>query len=224
MATSLREQIVQRVRTEIIAGQHPPGTMYSVPSLAESLGVSTTPVREALLELARNGLIEPVRNRGFKIVDPTLKELRNVFDLREVLEVYAATTAVTLKGFKFDELDHHARDIARAVDEGDVALYLEADRRFHQLLTDAADNPQLTQMVMALRDHMRLYGINSRGGHQRQQESVAEHFTILKLAKAGKVDELVKVLRHHIRSWEPIFLEALSRNSERGISLSHSAR
>ncbi|WP_205128308.1 GntR family transcriptional regulator, partial [Escherichia coli] len=60
----MREQVLQRVRAEIISGQSLPGTMYSVPSLAASLGVSSTPVREALLELSRGGLVEPMRNRG----------------------------------------------------------------------------------------------------------------------------------------------------------------
>ena len=55
---SLREQVVEHVRTQIISGQHEPDALYSVPSLAERLGVSTTPVREALLELARAGLID----------------------------------------------------------------------------------------------------------------------------------------------------------------------
>ena len=72
MDQNLREQVVQHVRAEIISGQSTPGTMYSVPGLVEDLGVSTTPVREALLELARNGLIEPVRNRGFKVLEPLM--------------------------------------------------------------------------------------------------------------------------------------------------------
>ena len=94
MDQNFREQVLQQVRAEIISGQSMPGSMYSVPTLAASLGVSSTPVREALLELARSGLIEPMRNRGFKVVEPTLTELRNLFDLREVLELHAAAIVV----------------------------------------------------------------------------------------------------------------------------------
>ncbi len=64
--TSLRDMVLRRVRADIVAGHSAPGTMYSVPTLAEELGVSTTPVREALLELSHQGLITPVRNRGFQ--------------------------------------------------------------------------------------------------------------------------------------------------------------
>jgi DNA-binding GntR family transcriptional regulator len=211
MDQNLREQVVQQVRAEIISGQSMPGTMYSVPTLAASLGVSTTPVREALLELSRSGLIEPVRNRGFKVVEPSLVELRNLFDLREVLELHAATLVARKPDKDLSEIIPWAEDIARAVRTEDMKLYLEADRSFHRLLTAAADNPRLTEMVMGLRDQMRLYGINSRAGLTRQNESATEHFRIIELASAGKEEALTNLLRHHIRAWEPIFVEALAQ-------------
>jgi DNA-binding GntR family transcriptional regulator len=208
---NLREQVMQQVRAEIISGQSMPGTMYSVPALAASLGVSTTPVREALLELTRAGLIEPIRNRGFKVVEPTLSELRNLFDLREVLELHAASVVARKVKKDLTGLYRWAEDIARAVRTEDMRLYIEADRTFHQLLVAAADNPRLTDTVMGLRDQMRLYGINSRAGLARQNESAIEHFRIIELASAGKEDALTNLLRHHIRAWEPIFVEALSQ-------------
>jgi DNA-binding GntR family transcriptional regulator len=208
---NLREQVLQQVRAEIISGQSMPGSMYSVPTLAASLGVSTTPVREALLELTRSGLIEPMRNRGFKVIEPTLKELHNVFDLREVLELHAAAIVARKPKKNLKGLVSLADDIARAVETEDIKLYLEADRNFHRVLTAAADNERLTQMVMGLRDQMRLYGIKSRAGLERQNESTAEHYQIIELATAGDAEALTNLLRRHIRAWEPIFVEALSR-------------
>jgi DNA-binding GntR family transcriptional regulator len=210
MEQNLREQVLQQVRAEIISGQSMPGSMYSVPTLAASLGVSTTPVREALLELTRSGLIEPVRNRGFRVVEPTLTELRNLFDLREILELHAAAIVARKSRKNLKGLSRFADDIARAVRTEDINLYLEADRSFHRLLTAEADNARLTEMVMGLRDQMRLYGIKSRAGLARQNESIAEHYEIIELAVAGKEAALTKLLRHHIRTWEPIFIEALS--------------
>ncbi len=211
MEQNLRELVLQQVRAEIISGQSMPGTMYSVPTLAASLGVSTTPVREALLELTRSGLIEPMRNRGFKVVEPTLTELRNLFDLREVLELHAAFIVARKPNKNLDGLSRFADDIVRAVRTEDIRLYLEADRSFHRMLTAAADNARLTEMVMGLRDQMRLYGIKSRAGLARQNESMAEHYQIIELAMAGKAEALTNLLRHHIRAWEPIFVEALSQ-------------
>jgi len=213
---NLREQVVERVRTEIISGQSGPGSMYSVPSLAANLGLSTTPVREALLELARSGLIEPVRNRGFRVMEPALTELHNLFDLREVLEVHLARTIARAPGRRLTDLYSLADEIARAVEREDVRAYLETDRRLHHAFTAQAGNALLTETVMALRDRMRLYGIASRAGHKRQQESVTEHYQLLDLAQAGAEDAIADLMRRHIRSWEPIFVEAMKRTARDG--------
>ncbi len=109
MDGNLREQVLQQVRSEIISGHSVPGSMYSVPNLAATLGISTTPVREALLELARSGLIEPMRNRGFKVVAPTLSQLRNLFDMRELLEVYAVELVALKRRKDLSGLRHLAR-------------------------------------------------------------------------------------------------------------------
>lgn len=214
MDQNLREQVLQRVRAEIISGQSPPGTMYSVPSLAASLGVSSTPVREALLELSRGGLVEPMRNRGFKVVEPTLTELRNLFDMREVLELHAAVLVAANPPKDLAIVRGWADQIAKAVETDDVQLYLEADRNYHREFIAAAGNELLTDTVMGLRDKMRLYGISSRAGHERQQASVPEHYRLIELALAGETAALTTLLKTHIRSWEPIFVDALLRSKE----------
>jgi len=188
--------------------------MYSVPSLAVSLGVSSTPVREALLELSRSGLVEPMRNRGFKVVEPSLTELRNLFDMREVLELHAAVLVAANSPRDLPTVRDSADQIAKAVETDDVQLYLEADRNFHRDLIAAAGNELLTDTVMGLRDKMRLYGISSRAGQERQQVSVPEHYRLIELALAGETDALTTLLRSHIRSWEPIFVDALMRSKE----------
>jgi DNA-binding GntR family transcriptional regulator len=206
---NLREQVLQQVRSEIISGESAPGAMYSVPNLAAALGVSTTPVREALLELSRSGLIEPLRNRGFKVVAPTLSQLRNLFDLRELLEVYAVELAALKRRKDLASLRLLADEVGRAVNSGDVAEYLKADRRFHQGLVELADNELLTENVLALRDKMRLYGINTSSGQERQRESIAEHYRFIELVDIGDAESAKALMKNHIRSWQPIFSDAL---------------
>lgn len=214
MDQNLRQQVLRQVRAEIISGQSPPGTMYSVPSLAASLKVSTTPVREALLELSRSGLIAPMRNRGFKVVEPTLEDLNNLFDLREVLELHAAGIVARMPQKDLSSLAGWADEIARAVREEDVRLYIEADRSYHHDLVAAAGNSLLTETVMALRDKMRLYGIGSRAGLDRQQASIAEHYRIIELMEAGDEAAVIALLRGHVRSWQPIFIDTLMKAKE----------
>lgn len=213
MELNLREQVLQHVRSEIISGQTGPGKLYSVPTLATDLGVSTTPVREALLELARNGLIEPVRNRGFKVVDPTVEELRHLFDMRVLLEVRAAEIVALNPERNLDGLTALADAIGTAVEADDVPGYLAADRRFHKAFIAAAGNPLLTELAMGLRDKMRLYGIASRAGLERQAASVAEHYRLVELARASELEALRALLEHHIRTWEPIFVDGILKRT-----------
>ncbi|HVZ06752.1 GntR family transcriptional regulator [Rhodopila sp.] len=215
MDQNLREQVLQHVRAEIISGQSAPGTMYSVPALADDLGVSTTPVREALLELSRNGLIEPVRNRGFRVLEPTLEELSELFEVRELLEVRAAELLARRAPKDLGGLNRLADDVRDAVRADDVRGYLEADRRFHHAFIAAAGNALLTNMAMAARDKMRLYGISSRAGLERQAASVAEHYKLIELAMAGNVRSIKVLLKEHIRTWEPIFAEAIQKSGRK---------
>ncbi|WP_428492908.1 GntR family transcriptional regulator [Rhodopila sp.] len=208
----MREKVLQLVRAEIISGQSLPGAMYSVPTLAADLGVSTTPVREALLELARNGLVDPMRNRGFKVTATTLEDLRNLFDVRELVEVRAAEILANRHEKSLDGLRSLADDIRYAVAADDISEYLAADRNFHYAFIDAAGNALLTEMAMSLRDKMRLYGIASRAGRERQADSVREHFRLIELAAAGDAKSIKPLVRKHIRTWEPIFIEAVENS------------
>jgi DNA-binding GntR family transcriptional regulator len=208
---NLREQILRQVRAEIIAGHVPPGAMYSAPNLAASLGTSTTPAREALLELVRIGLLKAQRNRGFKVVEPSIAEIRHIFELREVLEIHAAAALTGHPEADFSTLRPEAEALASAARNEDFRAYLEFDRAFHRRLVAAAGNPLLTEMVMGLRDKMRLYGLNSPGGLARQKASIDEHFAIIDLAEARRFDALCSLLRGHIRVWEEIFVENAER-------------
>ncbi len=213
---TLRGQVLGRVRTGIVSGRTPPGTVFSVPSLAGDLGVSTTPVREALLELARDGLVTPLRNRGFRVEAMTVGELDNLFALRELLEIFALETLARARITDTVELRSHADNVAAAVKEGDVLRYVAADRDFHRALVDRANNPRLTRLVLSLRDDIRLYGIDSPEGRERQVASVSEHYEMIDVAVQGNVARAAPLMRQHIMSWKPLFMTALTGQPDAG--------
>src|SRR3954449_8596546 len=103
---SLREQAQQVIRASILAGELAAGEIYSASTLAERLGVSPTPVREAMLELANGGLVEPVRNRGFRVLAPDEADLDEISQLRLMLEAPSMRIVVErasdqeLRGFR----------------------------------------------------------------------------------------------------------------------------
>ncbi len=197
-----------RVRSDIISGRAKPGTVFSVPSLSTELGVSTTPVREALLELARDGLITPMRNRGFRVEPMTVAAMENLFEMRVLLESHALVTVARARLTDTTELKRLADAVGVAVEAGDMTGYLTTDRAFHRALVERANNPLLTKMVMQLRDDMRLYGIDSPEGRKRQKLSVKEHFQMIELARNGDTAGIAKLIALHILSWKPLFMTA----------------
>ncbi len=213
--TRLRDMVVRRVRADIVSGYAGPGTMYSVPTLAAEIGVSTTPVREALLELSHGGLITPVRNRGFRVEAASLEDLKNGFALREDLERFAMGQLAEKRLTDVAPLRKLADDIADAVRHEDSRGYIEGDRAFHVELVSRVKNPMLTKFIMELRDGMRLYGIDSPAGRQRQTASVNEHYQLLDMAAAGETEAIRQLITHHIRTWEPVFTAGLAERLDR---------
>jgi len=217
-ALSLRDRVLERVRSDIVSGRSGPGTMYSVPSLASELGVSTTPVREALLELSNRGMIVPMRNRGFKVQASSLEELENLFEMRELLERFAVVNAARKRPKDTkdtEELKKLADAVAVAVKARDVRNYVEADRAFHEALVSRAGNPRLTKMIMDLRDDMRLFGIDSAEGEERQRASVKEHYQLIELAAKGDTKNIASLMTSHIMDWQPLFRKVLVSQAAR---------
>jgi len=189
--------------------------MYSVPSLASELGVSTTPVREALLELSNRGMIVPMRNRGFKVQGSSLEDLENLFEMRELLERFAVVNAARKRLKDIEDLKELADAVAVAVKARDVRNYLETDRAFHEALVSRAGNPRLTKMIMDLRDDMRLFGIDSAEGEERQRASVKEHYQLIELAAKGDTKNIASLMSSHIMDWQPLFRKALMSQAAR---------
>jgi DNA-binding GntR family transcriptional regulator len=210
--TNLGEQVRRKLLLGIISGEIPPGTILSGPTLAQHLGISSSPVREALLQLAADGLLEVRRNRGYIVITPTVEDLRHTFAVRVRLETMAIEQLVRIGLPDPGPLTVLADEIAAAVEKQDVTAYLAADRAFHEALLDAAGNPVLARTALKLRDTMRLYGILSRDGFARQAASVEEHYAMIKLAQTGdSIEVATELMTRHILEWEPLFTEALAR-------------
>lgn len=207
--TNLRETVLAQLRSRIVSGEAAPGTIYSVPSVAAEMGMSTTPVREALLELSRTGLVAPLRNRGFRVEAATPLDLENQFDVRIMLEAGALVAVARIGLTDTEPLVKLADAVAAAVKAGDVADYIETDRRFHEALVSRANNPLLTRMIMDLRTNMRLYGISSPAGLERQRASVSEHYEMIELAATHQCEAISALITRHIDSWKPLMTSAL---------------
>jgi DNA-binding GntR family transcriptional regulator len=206
---SLREQARKVIRGLIITGQMQADQLYSVPRLATELGVSATPVREALLDLAREGLLEPVRNRGFRVVALSPTELKDIYAIRTMLEV-PSVAELARKGLSPAQLEH-LRELAqvtkRAADAGNLIEFLESDRKFHVELIAMLGNKPLADLVETLRDRVRLHGFKSGKSREYITKSAREHFQLLDFL--GKRDEpgAVALMQRHLERSRQIWSE-----------------
>jgi DNA-binding GntR family transcriptional regulator len=196
---SLREDVCGALRAALVAGQLRPGEVYSAPRLAGQFGVSATPVREALLELVAEGLLAPVPNKGFRVVEISDPDLDEIAALRHLLEAPAVAELARRAGdAPLDGLREQAERILAAAAEGDVIRYLEADLAFHLGMLGALGNRRLVDMVRELRAQTRLYGL-SRLAHGGQLEASArEHLDLLDLVRAGDAVAAESLMRQHI--------------------------
>lgn len=201
---NLRTTVMQRIRLEIVSGKAGPGVVLSVPALAKALGVSTTPVREALLELMRNGLLEPMKNRGFRVLPVSVDDLNDLASMRVHLEAKAITMLDLERFGNGAPLRELADDIADATRKGDIQTYVFKDRKFHKELISMAGSRYLTELVMHLRDNMRIYGLESAQGREQQERSVAEHYQLISLLSRGEKEAAVSLISNHILGWVPV--------------------
>lgn len=196
---SLREQVASVLRAALVAGEMRPGVLYSVPTLAERFGVSATPVREAMLDLAKEGLVDPVRNKGFRVTELADKDLDDITQLRELIEVpTVARLAEVITDADVEGLRGLAHAIVDSAAEGDLIRYLEADRRFHLRLLALAGNPRLVETVSHLRAQSRLYGLEQLAEQGRLTASAAEHDELLDALQANDAAWAEAVMRRHL--------------------------
>ncbi len=196
---SLRGQVAHALRAALVAGQMRPGEVYSAPTLAARLGVSATPVREAMLDLVKEGLVETVRNKGFRVTELSDRELDNLTEIRQLIEV---PTTVRVIGVATAEDVARLRPIAHRIVEvaerRDLIAYIEHDRRFHLELLALAGNSHLVSLVGELRARSRLFGLTRLAETGELVPSAREHVEMLDLIEAGDRAGLERLMRVHI--------------------------
>ncbi|MGW0878032.1 GntR family transcriptional regulator [Streptomyces sp. NPDC002671] len=195
----LRDQVAHALRAALISGELRPGEVYSAPALAEDFGISATPVREAMLDLAREGLVEPLRNKGFRVTEVNERDLDQYTEIRTLIEV-PTVGRVTKTASKKDleALRPVAEEIVRAAHDHDLIGYLEADRRFHLSLLSLAGNDRLVETVGDLRKRSRLYGLTALDRRGELIPSAEEHLELLELMLSGDAEAAEQCMTRHL--------------------------
>ncbi|MGI3785473.1 MAG: GntR family transcriptional regulator [Janthinobacterium lividum] len=197
--TNLRDRVSSALRSAIISGEMAPGVVYSAPSLASRFGVSATPVREAMLDLVREGMVTIVPNKGFRVTEVDDASLDQVTQIRQLLEppvVGRVTALVPVEDL--GELRRMAQDIVDEAAAGDLVAYTEADRRFHLRLLAYDGNPRLVDLVSELRGQTRLLGLSSMLTSGVLAENAREHLLLVDLVEARDADAAEALMHAHI--------------------------
>ena len=201
---SLREQVSHALRAALIAGELRPGVVYSAPVLAAGFGVSATPVREAMLDLAKEGLVEVVRNKGFRVTELSEADLDQFTEIRALIEVPVVTGLARTAAIEdLKALRPAAEAIVTAAKARDLIAYVEADQAFHLGLLGLSGNPHLVAVVSDLRNRSRLYGLPSLADAGALAASAEEHVQLvdaLVARDAAAVEELMRTHLTHVRS------------------------
>lgn len=198
-SSSLRDTVEQALSTAIASGEIAQDTVVSVPTLALQFGVSATPVREAMLNLVKLGFVEPMRNKGFRVTRVSEQDLRELVQLRRMLEAPAMRlVAEKLDGGSVKRYRLLADQIAEAARRSDFPGFLAADTVFHLALLDLAENSRLTTAVADLRRQTRLVGLSGLGDTLELEISSNEHQLLLDLLVAGRGEEAEHLMHTHI--------------------------
>ncbi|WP_039947755.1 GntR family transcriptional regulator [Streptomyces sp. NRRL S-118] len=195
----LSDRVAHALRAALISGELRPGEVHSAPGLAARFGVSATPVREAMLELAREGLVEPVRNKGFRITEVSERDLDQYAELRALIEVPTiGSITASADRRRLEELRPVAEEIVTRAREHDLIGYLDADRRFHLSLLALSGNDRLVETVGDLRKHSRLYGLTALDERGLLVPSAEEHIELLDLMLAGDAAAAEACMARHL--------------------------
>ena len=197
---TLWQRVHEHLRDEILSGRLTPGTELSEVALAESLGVSRGPIREALGRLAAEGLVTIRPRRGAVVRALSNDEFIEAYQVREALEMMAVRLAVpTFTKEDTVAMEQLIADMTSRGEAGDVQGFFEANTEFHQRFFEVAGNRMLTELYRQLRgqiDRHRLRSLELRGDLTR---SIAEHKAILRAAASGDVERAVHLVSEHIR-------------------------
>lgn len=192
------QQVLDSLRHEIIGGLLYPGERVGQEELAQHLGVSIAPVREALRILEQEGQVTYYPRRGYFVTQLCMADLEEIYELRATLEARAARRALdSIDAMAVELISEAAADCVRAVAADDVLGELAANRRFHMAILEPADLPHTLRMIRMLWDSTEAYRALYYNSPEEREESLRAHERILDALRSGNAEHLVRELDDH---------------------------
>lgn len=198
---SVREQVLTALREALLSGELAPGVVYSAPALAERLGVSATPVREAMQRLVCEGAVETVPNRGFRVAECSDRDLAELAEIRLLLEVPSVLeTARTMPPECWESLRPYADQALAVADLGDRAAYADADSAFHRALLELTGNRQLVAIAADIQRRAQRRPAPSVPSMRTQEllRDASDHMALLDALRTRDLATVEQLMRAHV--------------------------
>lgn len=212
----LREIVFESLREAIISGVLKPGERLMEVQLAEEMGVSRTPVREAIRKLELEGFVVMVARKGAYVAGISLKDVTDVFEIRAALEgLAAALAAERITDEEIEEMERVLVRKAALIEANDLSSLVEKDTEFHELIYKASRNERLMQIVSNLREQINRFRAVSLASPGRGREALEEHKKIVEAISSRNPALAQSLAQEHIENAEQALLEAMRRNSEK---------
>lgn len=213
----LRDVVFQALRQAIITGEFSPGERLMEIKLASKLGVSRTPVREAIRMLELEGLVVMIPRKGAEVARITEKDLRDALEVRTAIE----ELSVELACERIDEegkarLKQACIDFKEAIDTKHVQNIVDGDVRFHDVIFDATKNPRLISVAHTLREQVYRYRVEYVKDFSYHDVLVKEHYEITNAILTKDVAKAREIMRKHLYNQELIVIKNLKETLEEG--------
>lgn len=203
----LRELVFDSLRKAIILGKLKPGERLMEIQLAEEMGVSRTPVREAIRKLELEGFVVMVPRRGAYVAGVSVKDIADVFEVRSALEGLAAGLAA--ERITEEEMEELEKVIHLISGEEDILTVVKKDNEFHELIYKASRNNRLTQIITNLSEQINRFRLTSLSVPGRLKIAVDEHKKIIEAISERNVDLAHKLASEHMENAEQNLINAI---------------
>jgi DNA-binding GntR family transcriptional regulator len=218
--TDLTEQTYEVLKNRILTRQVAPGEKISVEEVAHGLGVSRTPVTDALKRLALDGLVEIMPRRGTFVSEVTERDVAEMFDIRLLIELHAAD--IILQNGKVESflkaIEEPIQVMSHATvddDYEDYEAFIDGDRQMHLALVNATENHKLVEMYMNLNVHMHVARAHYLNSVENARQAHQEHEAILEAFHRGDPEQVKEKLGMHITNVKTRILELLEMRGGR---------
>ncbi len=211
----LREMVFESMREAIIQGRLKPGERLMEIQLADEMGVSRTPIREAIRKLELEGFVVMVPRKGAFVAGISVKDIVDVFEVRAALEALAAGLAAErITPDELEELERSLVAISEVSTKDDIDAMVETDTNFHELIYRASRNERLFQIVIHLKEQIQRFRTTSLSQPGRSKDALEEHRKMVEAISDRNVEVAQNLAREHIENAEQSMLNALREDKQ----------